>query len=583
MSYEIVKGPSSSAIEVRGIRTSAGFLIPYFKPHSTATPFVDGQVRYPMKSRNMGFWNSGNGYQLTENEYDTWRAVLNFHLSGVREYSNRRTTAFRGPFRIEKGNFTPENWAQLSLDGEYEVTYPKDPYVYNERRFDMQVGKYLDFPSTAIMSTLQGKLPKLMTGTIAVGMIQAIQELEGGVPAYGEPWVFVPGLMEDPNYVMHATKRHVVASPLIVQDGEIRTAHVSLEAPYSREISDINVSGYERPDGSVREDALSTEHMMWIEPRNTALTKPKPEEPGGTFVRYDPRTGTSTVGVYHIDKKIMRELKAELSNRTLGERINEFMVGTPGEHIQKLTWFYGLRSKIVNGAQNVKNIRAGNVDVFSSDRSGGTLQRVEKDFVRFDWGMVRVSRVLDNAGDYSDCTYKAVIPFVGEVELDPQDVVDRHLYLSALINLTDGTGQIRLGYDTTEGISHEAKGTIGLWEVQWGYDIPMDIPPARIGGDALGNLAQVPLALLGGRAEAVRIEGGPNPSVLMDLQAKVITYTPTDLSKQLKQSNGLPTGNSGRVDSFQGYLEVGGLTNPDILPVRWADDIIDLLKGGIYV
>lgn len=317
------------------------------------------------------------------------------------------------------------------------------------------------------------------------------------------------------------------------------------------------------------------------------------------MARFNPRAKGTTVGMYLLSADDMKQVMKDLWSTSLMETIQSNFIGDGSDAILGLNWFYGLDPYIEKSALSY-NPTLGNVLV-----DGVSVKHAEKEFVRFDFGSINVPAVFGSHLDYTAAVYKMYLPFIGITDLNPADVVGKTLYLSYVVNLSDGSAICRLATDAN---AMSGNGTLFTSSCSWGYSIPVKVDSVRdamtigaqavmgvVGGVSMGAMAGPAGAIAGGAAGAAggavfssapNYSGGslsPNSNAMGDFEAKLIVYRNQDMSEQLEESSGTPSGSAGEVSDFTGYLKVDAVYNGSTLAMRRSGEIVAMLQEGIYI
>jgi len=298
------------------------------------------------------------------------------------------------------------------------------------------------------------------------------------------------------------------------------------------------------------------------------------------MARYNPRIGTSTVGAYKLNKEGVREFLTDLWTTTTIESIRAQFIGDGSNAILGLQWFYGLSDKVTTTTTQSK-INVGNV----SFDNIASFPVISSEFVEFDFGALVVPRLHGDYLDYSAVSYRAYLPFVGMIDLDPRDIVGKTLYLKYRINMTDGSAVCQLSSDSS---SPDTSGLLFSGSCQWGYDIPIRVDPGRSGVLAalrvVSSMVPVP-GLDGGQQPYSSGSLAPNTSVSGDFEAKLIMYKRGEITNKtaLAEAVGKPSASTFNVSDATGYLKADVVYNATSLPTRHAGDIVRLLQEGVYI
>lgn len=303
--------------------------------------------------------------------------------------------------------------------------------------------------------------------------------------------------------------------------------------------------------------------------------------------RFSPRTATSTVGTYFLDKDMVHAFIGQLWDSNLIENIRAAFIGDGSNAILGLQWFYGLGYD--DGADVPKSqigsyITLGNVAF--KDVPETMAHAATRDFMSFDFGSVQVPRFHGDWRDWGVTSYKLYLPFVGIIDLDPQDVAHQDLHLKYFVNLTDGSCVAQL---TQTGSGHDPTGLVFQASGQWGYDIPVKVDSARDFSTSLARVLGVPLGGAADSAQSSRSYAAgslaPNANVMGGLQAKLIAYHREEIGDgQRAATVGHQAGSTPYpLSSYTGYVKARQIVNGGSLAMRQSGEIIALLQEGIYL
>ena len=359
-----------------------------------------------------------------------------------------------------------------------------------------------------------------------------------------------------------------------------------------------------------------------------------------TMARFNPRVATSTVGVYILTAEQRRLAINDMWENTAWEAFRSLFVADGSDAIIGSKFYYGLRES-VEYADGTSYITLGNVALDNS-AGAGKVPVAAREFVTFDFGSITVPSYFGDYRDYTAVDYVMQLPFIGRIELNPNDVVGSTLYLSYVVNITDGSCVCVLK-NSLGGNFPDGPGTIFETTGSWGYDIPLKATSmydmitlagttavkafttgvtagavagaaqnafqatTRYGGlsdaakdDALDRLRdggyQATAIQFGGGAATVGSVGAstgrsydagslsPNANAMGDLEAKLVCYHHDDVTGDLTSAAGKPSGATLRVGDASGYLQAAVVYNGgSMADVRRSGEIIALLQQGVYL
>lgn len=338
-----------------------------------------------------------------------------------------------------------------------------------------------------------------------------------------------------------------------------------------------------------------TDHIKWIETEDTA---------GEIMTRFQPRIKTGSMGAYLISGSnvaTLNKFTTDLWETDLIEGIRSSFIGDGRNALLGLRFFYGLAySPDLVIPNTFWFIKLGNVTFDVS-----TL-RTDSEFCSFDFGELVVPRSYGDYRDYTEVQYRAHLPFLGIVDLDPQEVVGKSVYLRYMVNLTDGSAIVSLSNDAKYPNS---SGTFFSATCQWGYEVPLQIEAVRdtataainlglrtVGGIATGAAMAGPAGAIAGGVvgamsstdanQAQNYSAGslsPNANVMGDFEAKIVSYRREDLSGDIETSMGKAAGGNVRVGDLTGFAQFDVIYNGGTLPMRHAAEIVAMLQQGVYL
>ena len=329
--------------------------------------------------------------------------------------------------------------------------------------------------------------------------------------------------------------------------------------------------------------------------------------------RYQPRTATSAISCYVLNKAGVQSFIDSLYTKDVYDRVKAMLYGDGAGNILSLKWFYGVRPNLSTPKQ-VK-VSLGNV----------ILEKVvapvyDGDFVQVYMGYVNVTREYGDSRDITNVRYQAYLPMVGTVDLDPSQIVGKNLHLLYTVNLTDGSAVVTLA---SGGVMQGGKPTLykndGGWyetpqivfttSITYGYEIPLNVDSIRSPSLLVGDI--VTKAVAGGVAGAVagNYEGAaigatfgavagaaggvettyssgalsPNSNVMGDFTPKLIRTINKDLSGDISYAVGSPSGKVVRVGDASGYLKAAMVYGTPSSTMQHTDEIVNMLKEGIYI
>lgn len=328
--------------------------------------------------------------------------------------------------------------------------------------------------------------------------------------------------------------------------------------------------------------------------------------------RYQPRTTTDSISCYVMTRSLVKEFIADLYTTDTYEKVKQMLYGDGANNLLSLKWFYGVRPSITTSRSS--RITLGNVVM---DKSVAPVYN--GDFVQVYMGYIRVPREYEDHRDYTNVRYQAYIPMVGVIDLDPAQVVGKHIHLLYTVNLTDGSAVVTL---STSNIVVAGNPTLpkrdGWYDtpqivftssITYGYEIPLTAESIRsssllvgevvskaiaggVGGALVGNFVGAAIGATAGAISAATsgvqttYSAGAltaNSNVMGDFTPKLIRTVTKDVSGDISQATGLPCGKVVKVGDASGYLKAAMVYGTPSTTMQHTDEIVNMLKEGIYI
>lgn len=328
--------------------------------------------------------------------------------------------------------------------------------------------------------------------------------------------------------------------------------------------------------------------------------------------RYQPRTTTDSISCYVMTRSLVKQFIADLYTTDTYEKVKQMLYGDGANNLLSLKWFYGVRPSITTPRSS--KITLGNVVM---DKSVAPVYN--GDFVQVYMGYIRVPREYEDHRDYTNVRYQAYIPMVGVIDLDPAQVVGKHIHLLYTVNLTDGSAVVTLSISNLVVAGNPTLPKTDGWydtpqivftsSITYGYEIPLTAESIRsssllvgevvskaivggVGGALVGNFVG---AALGATAGAISASTSgvqttysvgaltSNSNVMGDFTPKLIRTVTKDVSGDISQATGLPCGKVVRVGDASGYLKAAMVYGTPSTTMQHTDEIVNMLKEGIYI
>lgn len=329
--------------------------------------------------------------------------------------------------------------------------------------------------------------------------------------------------------------------------------------------------------------------------------------------RYQPRTTTESISCYVMTRPLVKGFIDALYTKDIYDKVQQMLYGDGANNLLSLKWFYGVRPSITTA--RTSKITMGNVvmDKVSAPVYNG-------DFVQVYMGYIKVDREYEDFRDYTNVRYQAYIPMVGVIDLDPAQVVGKYMHLLYTVNLTDGSAVVTLAISNLIQAGKPTLPKTNEWydtpqivftsSITYGYEIPLNVESIRsaslmvgevvakavVGGVAGGIAGNIPGAVVGavGGAVSGALDGGvqntysagaltANSNVMGDFTPKLIRTVTKDVSGNISQATGLPSGKVVRVGDASGYLKAAMVYGTPSTTMQHADEIENMLKEGIRI
>lgn len=306
------------------------------------------------------------------------------------------------------------------------------------------------------------------------------------------------------------------------------------------------------------------------------------------MARFDP-TAVPNVGVYIVDQTDLLNLFGDIWNRNFWEAFSQVFGGDPSSALLSIRYYYGMADAFMDWySSNTGPVTIGNTVI--GQEAGVDVPHLTNNTVSFSCGLVTVPRRFGDQRDYSQCAYRAWVPFVGWVDIDPNDILGvGQVCLTYSLNVA--TGEALAFLSTADNVFPN-----GFSSAFWSQSCSMgvDIPYAITSSQSLGSVAvsMMSLGAVSGSTftpgEGVYSGGGGASSghaVVTDLTPKLVVYQKDDLTGDgLQDAVGLPSAATTSVGALTGYAEIDAAYNVSTaLPIRRSGEVVQLLQEGIYI
>ena len=350
----------------------------------------------------------------------------------------------------------------------------------------------------------------------------------------------------------------------------------------------------------------------------------------GLGEKYNPRIGLSGIGLYALDQQNMDIFFKDIWNTTLGEKIGK-MFGQQHEGVMSLRWFHGLMGTVPFHQLQPQKITVGN-NVMNQWTATPLAWRPKSEFVKRKLSSIPVRNVYNSYLDYSPYTMVDLyIPYYGFYKLDPSIVMGKNIHLVYNTSLMTGMTSIMIYYSDSIASNEDTDFLYDVVQCDVSVDIPINatavdgmlaraasatttIAPALIGaaiGAATLNPGAGATAMAAAKASGAAIggsigssvandtsasvtrSGGLNPeiSALAPMEPRLVTSSPEII---FNDSLAMGKPSYGRTHLLQSqdpnnrrYVQVlTVIATPNTSftgKVNYVDEIINMMKGGIYI
>ena len=339
--------------------------------------------------------------------------------------------------------------------------------------------------------------------------------------------------------------------------------------------------------------------------------------------RYSPKTQTSGIGIYPLNRQQITEFTFDLWEETFTEKINKLVNGDPMKSILALRWYYGIAPAIPRTEKSTY-LTLGNVNFNGNMTQSAVITKpARSEIITYSMGAITIPRKFNNFLDFSPFTRVQVyIPYVGFTELEATVVMGRKIRLDYNINITTGASIAYLYVE--EGMNKwriiQEQGCVV------GVDIPLSIESsdtigsrivtsiAGAGATAVGAGAGMMGGPIGAGAAAASIAGGMISNSLNSVQSMsgqssrtvgglnsdtgsmgefqphvTITRPVPKAPEGYNKMVGKPDYRITKVGNMSGYIKVGSIASQNEvaplvngIPKEAMDEIDQLLKAGVY-
>lgn len=340
-----------------------------------------------------------------------------------------------------------------------------------------------------------------------------------------------------------------------------------------------------------------------------------------------PRLDTESVETYILNKFDVQLVVRELHKQSLWENVKTQIFGPPGGQVLSLMWIPMLRLRMNDLSELAKtSITVGTQEIGVEGRRSDT----EVVHIKYGSFFLDAAQQLPRNWIAYKSRYKAYLPMVGTVDIDPADIfannVDEdktvpsdsgkvrplwadgengtspQITVSYFVNLTNGRATCylsstkpRINLDTITG--EDGKYTEVEWgqnaffaqDCAWGYDIPLAVESNRTG--PLAALRQLTKGIVGGGESEDYTVGSisGDQTLTADMNPRLWVYMPEPVLSDEEHAAyyGIPAGGKRvRVRECEGFMQIREILDevmPDAIPIRHYEELASLLKEGVYI
>lgn len=353
---------------------------------------------------------------------------------------------------------------------------------------------------------------------------------------------------------------------------------------------------------------------------------------GGSIVniqnRFSPTIATSATGVYPLTIPQIRTFINDIWERTLSERINEWVNGNAMDNVVGFRFYYGLNSSIQRTTESAY-LTLGQIafDGGFGSQSAISTRPASSEYVTFSCGELFIPRLFNNFLDFAPHTKVDIfLPYVGFVSLDATEVINRTIRVDYNITITTGAStvfvyvkgdmgdfRLMLQESTTMGVelSLNAKATdsmlsrlattlAGASSIGVGAMTAIAAPQIALpamaalgaGTSIVGNAITEPLSQpnttmkrSGGMGSAIGNMSYMKPFVLITTPN---TVAPSDYNKYV----GSPDFKSGSITRMKenypelNFIKISSMkkvSGEDKIPQSCMNDILNIMKAGVFI
>lgn len=363
--------------------------------------------------------------------------------------------------------------------------------------------------------------------------------------------------------------------------------------------------------------------------KKSVVSEPGPEpSEGGKFGlkdRFSPRINNNGIGVYPLTKSDIISLYGHLWDKTLVDDIKTItgVYSNVSEMILSLKWYYGIKNSL-SKSSTLCYLTIGNKPFNYAVNNGEhifsdiTTNPIIEDFCVYDCGSVIVEPKLGNYLDYTETKYQLYLPFIGYVDMNPNDVVGSVVNVKYNINVITGeslcyitvTNPRNIGlkdmvttvipcnvsYDcpiTYQAMADKELRFINTFgkAVQVGLSMATGAAAISSDGAAAGSMAlanqavsSVPSMFSMPTPNVERGSGlGGDTTILGSLVPYFMITRPQKVNANVEEMIGRASYTKGKLSEYRGYTKVEAIANSNNVNNKYMKEILEQLQAGVYL
>lgn len=362
--------------------------------------------------------------------------------------------------------------------------------------------------------------------------------------------------------------------------------------------------------------------------KKSVVSEPEPEpEEGGKFGledRFSPRINNNGIGVYPLTKSDVISLYAHLWSKTFIDDIKTItgVYSNVSEMILSLKWYYGINN-ILSKSSSLCYLTIGNKAFNYAVNNGEhifpdiTTNPINKDFCVYDCGSVIVEPKLGNYLDYTETKYQLYLPFIGYIDMNPNDVVGSVVNVKYNINIITGESLCYITVTNPRSVGSKDIVT-NVIPCNVSYDCPITYQAMADNElrfiNTFGKSVQVGLSMAtgaagistGGAAGSMALANqamsnipnmfsmptpnvergsglGGDTTILGSLLPYFIITRPQKVNANVEEMIGRASYTKGKLSEYSGYTKVEAISNSNNVNNKYMKEILEQLQAGVYL